>query len=482
MTSDSPRGESYDAVVVGSGPNGLAAAITLAEAGRSVLVIEAADSIGGGTRSAELTLPGFVHDVCSAIHPFAIASPLLRRLPLEQHGLEWIHPDAPLAHPLDGGVAVVAERSLEETAEQLGADASTYRRLLQPLVGAADILFEETLAPPRLPRHPVLLARFGLKALRSARGFVRRFREQKAPALFAGLAAHSTLPLEQPLSAAVGLMLNLTAHAGGWPFPRGGAQQIALAMSKYLQSLGGQLITGRTIENLQQLPPARAILFDTIPRNLARIAGDALPCAYRRKLERFRHGPGVFKLDWALAGPIPWSAAACRRAGTVHLGGTFDEVAAAERAAWSSQPAERPFVLLAQQSLFDSTRAPPEQHTAWAYSHVPHGCTQDMTERIESQVERFAPGFRDLILARHVMTPAGFQQYNQNYFGGDISGGVMDLWQMLARPTLRLRPYATPARQIFLCSSSTPPGPGVHGMCGYWAAKTALDTVLRDSC
>lgn len=459
----------------------MAAAVTLARAGRSVLVLEAAETIGGGTRSAALTLPGFLHDVCSAIHPLGVASPVFQSMPLAQYGLEWIHPEVPLAHPLVDGTAAVIHRSLEQTADDLGPDGDAYRRLLEPLLAAADAILGQVLTPYQLPRHPLSLLRFGLLGLQSAARLAkRRFRQPHVQGMFAGMAAHSVLPLDQRFTAAVGLMFSLTAHHGGWPLPRGGSRQIAEALRGYLRHLGGEIATGARIASLAEIPPARAILFDVSPRQLCRIAGDALPAAYRHTLERFRHGPGVFKIDWALDGPIPWTAAGCRRAGTVHVGGDFDAVAAAEQAAWSDQPAEQPFLLVAQQSLLDPSRAPAGKHTGWAYCHVPHGSRVDMTERIEAQMERFAPGFRDLILARHVMAPRDFENYNANYIGGDITGGVMDIRQILARPTAGLTPYATPNRSLFLCSASTPPGPGVHGMSGYHAAQAALRTTLRD--
>jgi phytoene dehydrogenase-like protein len=469
-----------DAVVVGSGPNGLAAAITLAREGHSVLVLEAAEAIGGGTRSAELTLPGFVHDVCSAIHPLGVASPFFRSIPLEDLGLEWIHPGAPVAHPMADGSAAVVHRSLTAAAGGFGSDAAAYQRLLRPLVANADNLLQQVLGPPRLPRHPWLMFCFGMRGLHSARALVRRwFREDRVGGMFAGMAAHSILPLDRLLTGAVGLMFCMTAHSQGWPFPRGGSQQLANAMQQYLAALGGRVETGVRVRRLSDVPPARTILFDTSPRQLCEIAKEVLPSAYQRKLLRYRHGPGVFKVDWALDGPIPWRANECRQAGTVHVGGTFEEVAAAEQAAWTTTPAERPFVLVAQQSLFDPSRAPPGKQTGWAYCHVPAGCTFDMTDRIEARIEQFAPGFRDLVLERHVMTPSDFEQYNANYIGGDIAGGVMDWRQVLARPTARLTPYATPARHIFLCSASTPPGAGVHGMCGYYAAQAALRRVLK---
>jgi len=469
----------YDAIVVGSGPNGLAAAITIARQQRSVLVVEAEATLGGGTRSAELTLPGFVHDVCSAIHPLGIASPFFRAVTLAEHGLEWIHPPAALAHPLDDGTAAVLERSLEETGRTLGPDADAYRRLMGPLIAHAEALFFETLGPLRLPRHPIVLTRFALRAVRSARGLADAwFKSPYARALFAGLAAHSILPLEQMLTAAVSLMLGVAGHAVGWPVPRGGSQRISDALAAHLRSLGGELVTGWRVQSLTELPPARAYLFDTAPRHLSRICGKQLPDGFRQKLERFRHGPGAFKLDWALDGPIPWRAEGCQRAATVHIGGTLEDIAAGEGAVWRGEHPDRPFVLVAQQSLFDPTRAPKGKQTGWAYCHVPSGSTLDMTEPIERQVERFAPGFRDRILARSVLTPADFERHNANYVGGDISGGVMDVWQLFTRPTARLVPYSTPAKRLFLCSASTPPGGGVHGMCGYFAARAALRTTL----
>ncbi len=470
----------YDAVVVGSGPNGLAAAVTLARAGRSVLVMEAAETIGGGCRSQELTLTGYLHDVCSAVHPLAVASPIFSSLPLESFGLRWIHPAIPLAHPLADGSEAVLYRSLSETAVGFGIDGEAYQRLMQPLVDSSDAILEQILSPLSLPRHPVRLSRFAWRGIRSARSLASRwFTQPRVQGMFAGLAAHSTLPLDQMLTAAVGLMFGIAAHHGGWPMPAGGAQQITLALGRYLESLGGELMTGAPVRSLADIPATRVVLFDVSPRNLCRIAGDALPAAYQRKLLRFRHGPAVFKVDWALDAPIPWTAPQCRQAGTVHVGGSLDEVVAAEQAAWDGQIVERPFLLVTQPSLFDPGRAPAGKHTGWAYCHVPHASQVDMTERIESQLERFAPGFRNTILQRHTTSPAGLQQYNENYVGGDISGGVMDLWQIVARPALRLDPYTTPNKRLFLCSASTPPGPGVHGMCGFHAATSALRTSLR---
>ena len=465
----------YDAVV-GAGPNGLAAAITMARTGRSVLVLEARETVGGGSRSGELTLPGFVHDICSAIHPLGLASPFMRSLPLEAHGLRWVHPSAPLAHPLDDGSAVVLERSVAATATRanLGSDAAAYRRLMSPLAHDWRRLVLDILGPLRLPRHPFALARFGARALLPASVLARMaFRDERARAIFAGMSAHSILPLGRPVTASFGLVLGMLAHGVGWPVARGGSQQIADAMASYLRSLGGEIVTGQQIESLDELP-AQTVLLDVTPRQLLRIAGDRLPPAYRRQLGRYRYGPGVFKVDWALDGPVPWRAAACLRAATVHLGGTLEEVELSEQAVWRGEHPERPFVLLAQQSLFDPTRAPEGKHTVWAYCHVPHGSTLDMTERIEAQVERFAPGFKERVLARHTISAREMQRYNSNYIGGDINGGAQDLRQLFTRPTLSLVPYRTPARGIYICSSSTPPGGGVHGMCGYHAARAAI--------
>ncbi len=462
-----------DAIVIGSGPNGLAAAITLAQAGRSVVVFEAADTPGGGVRSAELTLPGFVHDVCSAVHPLALASPFFRTLPLAEHGLAWIEAPAALAHPFDDGTAALLERRVEATAQHLGEDQSAYIEWMTPLAQGWARVENSVLGPPRRPPHPAALARFGASALRPAFGLARSlFRGTKARALFSGCAAHAMMPLEKPLTAGFGMVLALLAHVVGWPLPRGGAQSITSALISYLRSLGGEVLTGARVTSIDELPPARAILCDLTPKPLLQIAGHRLPGAYRRKLERYRYGPAAYKLDWALDGPVPWRAAECRRAATVHLGGTMEEIAAAERECWSGRPPERPFVLLVQPSLFDAARAPAGKHTAWAYCHVPNGCSFEMTSRIEQQIERFAPGFRDRILARHVMPPAEIERHNPNLVGGDIAGGVSDLRQFFARPTWRL--YSTPVHGLYICSASTPPGTGVHGLCGHFAARRAL--------
>ena len=465
----------YDAVIVGAGPNGLAAAIALALRRRSTLTLEAADTPGGGARTSELTLPGFRHDVCSAAHPLAVGSPFLKTLPLANYGLEWVHAPYPVAHPLDDGSVVLLRRSVYATADGLGVDAAAYSRLMMPLVADWDKIAAGALGPPRLPRNPMAMARFGMRALRSARGLAESaFRGERARALFAGTAAHAILPLEQTGSAAAGLILQTAAHAVGWPMPKGGAQSIADAMAAFLMALDGELATGVSVESADDLPRARATLLDASPRALAAIMGDSLPSEYRRKLERFRHGPGVFKIDWALDAPIPWAARECGSAGTLHLGGGLDEIADAEAAVWRGEHPDKPFVLLTQPSLFDATRAPRGRHTAWAYCHVPAHSDVDMTDRIERQIERFAPGFRQQIIARSAMSPRALEAYNPNYVGGDIGGGANDLRQLFARPVARLNPYATPLKGVYICSASTPPGAGVHGMCGYYAAQACL--------
>jgi phytoene dehydrogenase-like protein len=463
----------YDAVVVGSGPNGLAAAITIAQTGRSVLVIEGRDAIGGGTRTEELTLPGFFHDVCSAVHPMAVMSPFFRTLPLEEHGLEWIQPPIPLAHPLDDGTAVIIDRSVEATAANLGEDGARYHKLMEPILGAWPQLEPLMLGYSMIPKRPFSAARFGLLALRSASSFARRkFRGERARAVFAGCAAHSILPLENVPSAAFGLVFAATAHRVGWPSPRGGARKISDALASYLRSLGGEIVTGKMVASLEELPAARMTLCDVTPRQLVRMAGARLPAGFRGKLERFHYGPGVCKMDWALDGPIPWKAAECARAGTVHIGGTLEEIEASERAPWKGEICEEPFVLLAQPTLFDDTRAPAGKHIAWAYCHVPNGSNADMSERIEAQIERFAPSFRKRILKRSVLVTSQLEARDPNLIGGDITGGSSDLRQFYFRPTWR--GYGTPAKGLYLCSASTFPGGGVHGICGQLAARAAL--------
>jgi phytoene dehydrogenase-like protein len=472
--------EPPDVVVVGSGPNGLSAAVALAREGASVLVLEGRDDIGGGTRTSELTLPGYRHDVCSACHPLGILSPFFRRLPLADHGLKWVQPPVSVAHPLDDQDAVVLRRSVPDTARALGVDSRAYERLVAPLLGDAHGLLGDLLAPLRVPKHPLRMLRFGLQAIRSAAGLARsRFRGERARALFAGCAAHSILPLERALTAALGLIFCFAAHVEEWPVAEGGSAAIARALASLLASLGGRVQTGHTVRTLADLPPARAYVFDTSPAQVASIAQPVLPSSYVRRLRRYRYGPGVFKLDWALDGPIPWRDPAVLLASTVHLGGTLDEIAASERAVWRGDHPERPFVLLVQQSQFDRTRAPDGRHTGYAYCHVPAGSTADVAGAIERQVERFAPGFRDRILARHAMNAADFERYNPAFVGGAVTGGVADLGQLFTRPVARLSPYTTPNRRIFLCSAATPPGGGVHGMCGYHAARAVLRRLDR---
>jgi phytoene dehydrogenase-like protein len=463
-----------DAVIVGSGPNGLAAAIVLAQAGRSVTVFEAQSTIGGGARSAELTLPGFVHDVCSAVYPFARGSPFFRTLPLASYGLEWIEPPIMLAHPFDDGSCAVVYRSIERTASQLGVDGAAYRDLIGPIVDAWPRLEDAILGPLRWPRHPVALAAFGLRALRSAKALAAaRFTDPRTRALFGGVAAHGMLPLDRSPTAAIGLVLNVMAHTSGWVIPRGGAQRLTDALAGHLRSLGGEIVTGQAVTSIDEVSDARAVLCDLSPKPFLRIAGSRLPRRYRRKLEGYRYGPGVFKVDWALEGPVPWRAADCAQAATVHLGATLEEIERSERDVWEGRVGSAPFVLLVQPTLFDPVRAPSGRHTVWTYCHVPHGSSLDMLPAIERQIERFAPGFRDRVLARAVMRPADIERHNANLVGGDIAAGVTDLWQLFTRPTWRT--YSTPVRGLYLCSAATPPGVGVHGMCGFFAARRALD-------
>jgi phytoene dehydrogenase-like protein len=469
-----------DAVIVGAGPNGLAAAIALARAGHSVLVVEANATIGGGCRTEEITLPGFRHDICAAVHPLGVVSPFLRTLPLQSFGLEWVRTAAALAHPFDDGSAAVLHRSLDETAATIAPDGDAWRNLMEPFVRQADALFEEILKPVRVPRRPFLMARFGATGLRSCASLVRRrFAGPRARALFAGCAGHSFLSMDAAGSASFGLVLALAAHAVDWPVVRGGSQRLVEAMTAYLTSLGGVVETGRPVRTLGDVPSSRTVLFDLMPSHVERIAGAALPPRYRRHLRGYRAGPGVFKIDWALRGPIPWRARACADAATVHLGPTFEDIAASEGAVSRGEHADQPFVLVAQQSLCDATRAPLGNHTGWAYCHVPHGSVLDQTERVEARIERFAPGFRELILARRTMTTAAVQAHNANMIGGDVGGGSNDLLQLLFRPFVRWNPYTTPNPRLFLCSSATPPGGGVHGMCGYWAAEAALARLRR---
>lgn len=462
--------------VIGSGPNGLTAAIMLARAGMRVTVLEAEAQIGGGTRTAELTLPGFLHDVCSAVHPMAASSPAFTSFRLEQYGLKWIHSPSALAHPFDDGSCLTVERSIDDTAAQFESGGPLYRRIAAPLVEDWGKLADDILTPPHMPRHPLTFGRFAALAPWPATIAERMFfRTPKARAVFAGMAAHSILPLEAPGSGAFGWVLTLSAHAVGWPVARGGSQAIANALAACLESLGGKILTDARVRSLEEVERDSLVLCDVTPRQFLELAGDSLPDGYRRKMEAWRYGPAVFKIDWALNAPIPWKAPQCAQAATVHLGGTSEEIAESERAPWRGRTHRRPFVLLAQQSLFDASRAPAGMHTAWAYCHVPNGSREDMTEAIESQVERFAPGFRDCILARHVMRASEMELHNANLVGGDITGGANTLGQLLARPTLSA--YRTPLAGVYLCSSSTPPGGGVHGMCGYHAAKMAVRSV-----
>lgn len=462
-----------DAIVVGSGPNGLAAAIRLAQSGRSVVVLERAATPGGGVCSREVTLPGFVHDICSSVYPMGACSPYLRTLPLQEHGLEWVFPPAAAAHPFDDGTAALLHSSLKDTVAGLGRDGRAYQSLIGDLVAHWQDLFGAALAPLTAVRKPLLMARFGLRALRSIRAIARAyFQTERARGLLAGIGAHALIPLEMLASAAPALMLATAGQAVGWPFARGGSQQFTNVLVSYLESLGGQVITNCNVESLDDLPQPRAVLLDVTPRQLLKIAGDRLPARYRATLQRYRYGMAAYKIDWALREPVPWTAGECRLAGTVHLGGSLDEISDSERRAWRGDISEHPYVLFAQPTLFDSSRAPSGKHTAWGYCHVPNGYTGNMVERIENQVERFAPGFRDCVLARSVMGPMELERHNPNLIGGDIAGGAPTLRQLFLRPTAKL--YATPLKGVYLCSSSTPPGPGVHGLCGYYAAEMAL--------
>jgi phytoene dehydrogenase-like protein len=473
-----PEKRDYDAIIVGSGPNGLAAAILLQQNGLSVLLIEGKDTIGGGLRSAELTLPGYLHDICSAIHPLADASPFLETLPLSAHGLEYIYPEIAAAHPFDNGTAGLLKQSLTDTAALLGIDEQAYTDLMQPLVDDWPYIAADALGPLHFPKYPLKMTRFGLTALRSASSVAGKFKTEKAKGLFAGIGAHAMQPFNKLSTAAAAIVLMIEGHKKGWPLPKGGSQRIADALASYFISLGGKIETNTYITSFEQLPSAHAVLFDLGPKQLLQIAGHKFSSIYKWQLERYRYGMGVFKIDWALDGPIPWTNEECKKAGTVHIGNTLAEITANEQLVWDCGHPEKPFVLLAQQSLIDPSRAPAGKHTAWAYCHVPGGSTTDMTDAIEKQVERFAPGFCDLILAKRTMNPAQIEEYNPNYIGGDIGGGVIDLGQLFTRPALRWSPYKTSAKGIYICSASTPPGGGVHGMCGYYAGKRALGDVF----
>lgn len=473
--------QEYDAVVIGSGPNGLSAAITIAKTGRSVLVLEGRDSIGGGTRTSELTLPGFRHDVCAAIHTIGVSSPFFTSIPLARYGLEWVFSPVETVHPLEDGRSVLLHRSVERTAAGLGGDGAAYRRVFNPLVKNFQKIIQDLLGPfPLPPRHPLALLGFGVYAIRSALGLAKSlFKEEPASALFAGFGGHSIQPLENWSTAGVALTLMMSAHAGGMPMVKGGTQQLANAMVDYLKSMGGQVVTNMLVDDFYQLPKARIYLFDTSPGQLVKICGGMLPEAYKRSLSRYRYGAGVYKVDYAMEAPIPWKAEDCLKAATVHIGGNQEEIAQAEREVWQGIHPENPYILLTQTSLFDPGRAPTGKHTAWAYCHVPNNSTFDMSERIEAQIERFAPGFRQRILARHTFNSLEMESYNPNYVGGDIVGGVQDLSQLFFRPTVSLKPYRTPIKGIYLCSASTPPGGAVHGMSGYHAARIALRDIYK---
>ncbi len=470
----------YDAVVVGAGPNGLSAAIALAQRGASVVVLEAVEEIGGGTRTAELTLPGFAHDVCSGAHPMGILSPFWRGLPLGEHGLEWVLPPAAIAHPLDDAPAVMAWTSLDRTCRELGRDGAAYRRLVEPFVDDPDSFLSDVLAPLGWPSDPGKFVRFGAHAVWPATWLAPvLFREQRARALFAGCAAHSILPLSHLMTSAFGVLFAVTSHLQSWPVARGGSIAITRALASYLEQLGGEVRTGVPVRSTADLPAARVYLFDTDPHQLARLGEAVLPQGYRKRLLRYRFGPGVFKLDWALDASIPWRDENCAQASTVHVGGSIEEIAASEASMWRGDHSRHPFLIVVQQSNFDSTRAPAGKHTGYAYCHVPAGSDVDMSDAVEAQIERFAPGFRDCISARHATATADFERLNPNYVGGAITGGAADLTQVFTRPVARLDPYSTPNPRMFLCSASTPPGGGVHGMCGYHAARSALQRLDR---
>jgi phytoene dehydrogenase-like protein len=469
----------YDAVVVGSGPNGLAAAILLQQQGLSVLLLEGKEKIGGGMCSEELTLPGFIHDICSAVHPLAVSTPFFQTLPLAAHGLEFIYPEIAAAHPLDDGKAAIITNDILKTAASLDEDDAAYLDLMRPLVNEWPLIGPDVLAPLHFPKYPFKMARFGLTALTSAETLSKRFKTEQAKALVAGMAAHSLQPLGNAATSAIALVLMISAHQRGWPITKGGSISIGNAMASLFISLGGKIETDFYVKSLAQLPSSKAVLFDVTPKQLLHIAGHRFSAIYKWQLERYRYGMGVFKIDWALAGTVPFTDRACRSAGTVHIGNSFEEIAWSEKQASIGKIPEKPFVLFAQPSIFDATRAPAGKHTAWAYCHVPGGSTTDMTAAIESQVERFGPGFKDLILARHTFNASQMEAYNPNYIGGDINGGVIDIGQLFTRPALRWSPYRTSAKGIYICSSSTPPGGGVHGLCGYYAAKRALKDIFR---
>lgn len=471
--------QEFDAIIIGSGPNGLSAGIELAKNNLKVLILEASETVGGGMRTGSITLPGFLHDHCSAVHPSGVLSPYFKKLPLKDFGLEWIYPEASVAHPLDDQPSVMLYKSVEKTIESLGNDAENWKKLFSNFSENGEDLLKDAMGPLTIPSKPLLMGKFGLNALRSAESFVKNhFSETQAKALFAGCAGHSILPFNKSLSAAVGMIFAVQAHMVDWPIVKGGSQNLGNALAAFFKTLGGEIRTSTKVKNLNQLPDAKVFLFDTDPLQLATIASEYLPASYRKKLENFRYGPGIFKVDWALSESIPWKDSNTLKASTVHVGGKFEEIAKSEADMWNGNHNEKPYLILCQQSEFDRTRAPESRQTGYAYCHVPQDSTQDMTDIIEKQIERFAPGFRDTILAKNTMNTKSLQEYNSNYYGGAITGGVADLNQFFFRPTARLDPYSTPNNKIFICSASTPPGGGVHGMCGYHAASSVLRKVF----
>jgi phytoene dehydrogenase-like protein len=467
--------QDYDAVIIGSGPNGLSAAIRLSQEGLKVLVLEAKDTIGGGTRTMELTEPGFLHDVCSAVHPTAAGSPFLSTLDLDKFGLEFIQPEVAYAHPLDDGEAGLAYQDLNKTAERLGVDKEAYIKLYNEFVNDWDYLSQDIFGTLRIPKHPLLMAKFGWYGMFSAKLLCNSlFKTEKARALFTGCAAHSIVPLTRSFTASFGIVLGASAHSVGWPVAKGGSASITNAMAKLFRSLGGEIKTGYRVKTLSDLPPSKVILFDLTPHQIARIAENELPKSYLNKLRNYKYGPGTFKMDWALSEAVPWTNKEARKAGTLHLGGTFLDISKAEQAVWDGEHPENPYVLVSQPTVCDPSRAPEGKHTLWAYCHVPNGSEQDMTKVIEDQIERYAPGFKDIIISKHTMHAMEMEQYNFNYIGGDINGGAQTVTQLFGRPTLKWDPYKIPANGLYICSSSTPPGGGVHGMSGYHAAQSVL--------